>query len=142
MSIYLDASCLIPLFVPDAHGTSMEHWAAKNREPILVSDFAAAEFAAVISRLVRMNQLAKSAALVVLADFDSWRGTRTVVRFAAAADIAACDRLIRNFSLKLLVPDALHLAIAIADGATLITLDERLASAARTLNHPVVIPGA
>lgn len=48
-----------------------------------------------------------------------------------AADFLLAERIVRDFSTKLAAADALHLASAKNAGATLATLDARLAEAAR-----------
>jgi predicted nucleic acid-binding protein len=79
-------------------------------------------------------------ARTALGTFDEWRRRSTTRRLTSAGDIAACERLVRRFELRLQAPDALHIAIALADGATLVTFDERQAQAMRQLGE-CVVPG-
>jgi predicted nucleic acid-binding protein len=79
-----------------------------------------------------------SEARIALETFDLWRGSAVIRRLASAADIAACERLVRRFEFKLLAPDALHIAMALADGATLVTFDERQAQAMTQLGDCVI----
>ncbi len=108
----------------------------------LISDFGAIEVAAAISRSYRMRQLDELAARRALGKFDDWRIESTIQRATHADDIKTSERLIRNFQLKLSAPDAIHLAIAITGGAPMVTFDQRLAEAARSVEHPVVMPRA
>ena len=57
-----------------------------------------------------------------------------------AADVRLADAYVRRFDLGLRTPDALHLAIARRLDATLVTLDPRLAIAARELGVAVEEP--
>ena len=57
-----------------------------------------------------------------------------------AADVRLADAYVRRFDLGLRTPDALHLAIAHRLDATLLTLDRRLATAARELGVAVEVP--
>ena len=137
--MYLDASAIVPIFLKDAHGPAIERWLLQ-RHHLTLSDFAAAEFAGVVARFRRMNALREGDAVAVLSRFDTWRSQMATFRLTSSGDIANCDRLIRDFALKLSVPDALHLAVAMAEGIPLVTFDQRLAFAARAVRHPVVLP--
>jgi predicted nucleic acid-binding protein len=137
---YLDTSAIAPMFVPDGHSDAMREWLARKAPPLVISDFGAAEFAAAVGRLLRMGELRAADTNAVLSKFDHWRADQVLVRLTTANDIAACDRLVRDFRLKLGVPDALHLAIAITIDAPLVTFDHRLASAARLVDHPATVP--
>ena len=137
---YLDTSAIAPMFVPDGHSDAMRGWLARKAQPLIISDFGAAEFAAAVGRLLRMGELRATDTNAVLSKFDRWRTDQVLVRLTTANDIAACGRLVRDFRLKLGAADALHLAIAITIDAPLVTFDLRLASAARLVDHPVAVP--
>jgi predicted nucleic acid-binding protein len=111
-----------------------------SRPIFLVSDFCRVEFAAVVSRRVRMNRLTTETANLALRRFDDWLSrTVQIVRFASE-QMALAGQFVRDFTSKLSAPDAIHLAIARHIGATLATLDDRLAEAARRHAVPVMIP--
>jgi hypothetical protein len=75
-----------------------------------------------------------------LSDFDVWRAAMTRQAEMHAADVRLAGAFVRKFDLALRVPDALHLAIAQRLDATLVTLDRRLATAARELGVAVEEP--
>ena len=77
-----------------------------------------------------------------LADFAAWRAAASSAADMHAADARLAYAYVRRFDLRLRAPDALHLAIARRVDATLITLDRRLASAARELGIAVEMPEA
>lgn len=104
---YLDASAVAPMFLIDAHSSKMTDWLAPGRNRIISSDFAAAEFAAIVSRRIRTAEITLDQADIVLGDFDDWRIYSTTRRLASAGDIAACERPVRRFDLKPQAPDAL-----------------------------------
>jgi len=135
----LDASALLPLFVPDIHTKKLNAWLASDPRSLIVSDFAIAEASASISRRIRMGLLDTDLANEALAKLDGWVSRTTTRRLTSPGDIAACERLVRRFELKLQAPDALHIAIALGDGATLVTFDERQAQAMAGLG-PCVVP--
>jgi predicted nucleic acid-binding protein len=135
---YLDASFLVCLFVRQRKTGLAVAWLTDHAPSMIVSDFAGAEYASAISRLYRNRELDREAAASALDDFDDWLARATTRRFTSPADIAACERLVRRFELKLQAPDALHIAIALADEATLVTFDERQAEAMKQLGDCVV----
>jgi len=138
---YIDTSAVVPLFLIEAHTPAMQAWVTGEGPRVILGDFTAAEFAAAVSRSLRMGHLTTSEAEAVLADFDLWR-SHLEQRYTGRDDIASCERLVRDLQLKLNAPDALHLAIAMADDLPIVTFDERLAAAARSLKHRVVVPGS
>jgi predicted nucleic acid-binding protein len=109
-------------------------------QELLVSEFAAAEVAAGLSRLARTNLLSAADALARLADFDAWRAAATSPVDVHPADARLAHAYVRRFDLMLRAPDALHLAIATRLDAALATLDRRLERAARQLGLAVEMP--
>jgi predicted nucleic acid-binding protein len=116
-----------------------EYLGAIDRE-LLISDFAAAEVASALSRLVRMTLLTGADASARLADFDAWRASMSSPADIQASDARLAYVYVRRFDLGLRAPDALHLAITRRLGASLITLDRRLATAAPELGIAVEGP--
>jgi hypothetical protein len=70
----------------------------------------------------------------------AWRAVMSLPVDITASDARPADIYARRFDLGLRAPDALHLAIARRLDATLVTLDRRLATAARELGVPVEDP--
>ena len=105
-----------------------------------LADFAAAEVASTLSRLVRMALLTRADATARLADFDAWRAAMSSPVDIGASDARLAYIYVRRFDLGLRAPDALHLAIARRLDATLVTLDRRLAAAGRELGVAVEVP--
>ena len=142
MSDYLDASVLLPILIDEPASAAVDRFMTTRGQELLVSDFAAAEVAAALSRLVRTGLLEKADAAERLADFDVWRAAMGTPADIHAADARLANAYVRRFELMLRAPDALHAAIARRLGATLITLDQRLATAAHALGIPVEQPAA
>lgn len=138
MKLYLDASVLVPLLAADAFTARAYSLLASSSPVLLVSDFAAAEFASALARRVRTAELAADKAQEAFADFDGWtaRAARRVE--TTAADVRAAEAFVRRLDLALRAPDALNIAIAQRQGAALATFDERMAAAARALAVEVV----
>jgi uncharacterized protein len=130
LSVYLDASILVSLFTVDTL-TARADAALRERSPLLmVSDFAAAEFASAMARRVRMQVITADEARAV---FDAWIARTTTLISMTSADVTAAAGFLRRLDLALRTQDALHIAIAQRVGAALFTFDQQMASAARAL---------
>lgn len=140
MSAYLDASVLLPTIIEEPASAAVDRFCVEWPDTLVVSDFAAAEVASGLSRLVRTRQLEPEDARARLTDFDAWRTGATVGFDLVASDARLADIYVRRFDLMLRAPDALHTAICRRLGLTLVTLDRRLATAARELGLEVRIP--
>jgi predicted nucleic acid-binding protein len=131
VTVYLDTSAVVAVVVDEARSAEVRAWMARSLEPMILSELAVLEFAAVVSRAVRTNRFDRSQAETALASFAMLRaGCETLVH--DRSDFASAEQLVLDFSTKLAAPDALHLASAINVGARLLTLDERLAEMARS----------
>ena len=133
MSAYLDASAILPILIEEPGSPLVDRFIAETDEALVVSEFAAAEVASALSRLVRTGLLDAADATARLADFDAWRASATVDLDLQASDIRLAHIFVRRFDLMLRAPDALHAAICRRGDLTLVTLDRRLATAAAEL---------
>lgn len=123
---------LIPTLLREAATEAIRAYLA-SREERLIRDFSAAEVASVLSRLVRMRLRTAAESAARLVDFAAWRAVISTAVDIHAADAGLAYSYTKRFDLRLRAPDALHLAIAHRHGATLVTLDRRLAQAAAAL---------
>jgi predicted nucleic acid-binding protein len=140
VSHYLDTSVVVALLLQDMHSSRADAWLIRTKPTLLVSDFCSVEFAAVVSRRVRMNALTAENASLALRRFDDWLSRPVQIIRCAPEQMAAAGQIVRDFTTKLSAPDAIHLAITRHLGATLATFDDRLAEAARRHSVPVTIP--
>ena len=140
MNLYLDASVLIPAVIEEPSSTAVRELFRSRPDDLSVGDFAAAEVASALSRLVRMGRLVAAEAAGRLADFDVWRAGETDTAEMDAHDCRLANTYVRRFDLKLRAPDALHAAICRRLELQLATLDRRLAAAARALGINVLVP--
>ncbi|MGH7048476.1 MAG: type II toxin-antitoxin system VapC family toxin [Stellaceae bacterium] len=142
MTCYLDPSVVLPTLVKEPTSPSVDAFMSTVEQELLVSDFAAAEVASALSRLVRTGRLNASEGAACLADFDVWRATMTTIAEVHAADIRLACVYVRRFDLALRTPDAVHLAITHRLGVALVTLDRRMAAAARELGVAIETPSS
>jgi predicted nucleic acid-binding protein len=137
---YLDTSVVVALLLADVHSSRAEAWLIRTKPAVVVSDFCAVEFAAVISRRVRMSGLSPAHASLALERLDEWLARAVQLVRGTPEQMVFAGQIVRDFATKLSAPDAIHLAIARHLGATLVTFDDRLAQAGRRHLVPVTIP--
>jgi predicted nucleic acid-binding protein len=131
VSVYLDASVLVAVFIEDAFTSRARSFLGTQLPAVVVSDFAAAEFASAVSRLVRTDELTPDQGHAVLADFKMWRASGSDAVLVASADIAAATGFLSRLDLTLRTADAINIAIAQRLGAVLATFDMKMAASAR-----------
>jgi len=141
VSLYLDASAIIPNLVEEASSGALNDFLFQAGEPLVVSDLAAVEINSAIGRLVRMDHVARVAASSLLEEFDAWRAAGTVAVTLQPADFQLATLFLRRFELGLRAPDALHVAICRRERHRLVTLDRRMMLAATKLGIDVDLPG-
>jgi hypothetical protein len=133
VSLYLDASAILPTLVNEPNSATVTAFLSAADEDLVASEFAAAEVASGLSRLTRVRDLSREKAIELLAEFDAWRAAFTTDLDLETADFRLASALVRRFELALRAPDALHLAACRRGDHTLLTLDRRLAGAAEAL---------
>jgi uncharacterized protein len=136
VSRYLDTNVVVGLLTNDPLTARVITVLRRDPEPLIVSDFTAAEFSAVVGRKARVRSITRQHALDALAAFDQWSGRVSRVDLEAG-DVSRADGFLRRLDLPLQAPDAFHIAIAQRVGATLVTFDQRMASAAWVLGLTV-----
>jgi len=130
LSVYLDASVILPTLIEEAASAAVDRFMDDLDDDLIVSEFAAAEVASALSRLVRTGLLDREDASRRLADFDAWRAAAARDLDLQASDVRLAHVFVRRFDLMLRAPDALHAAACRREDHLLVTLDKRLAAAA------------
>jgi predicted nucleic acid-binding protein len=138
LSIYLDASVLVPLIVPDAHSARADAFMDSGPPDLVLSDFAAAEFASAVARLVRMSELRPDEARTAFTTFDSWSAMATRRLTSDSDDTRLAESLLRGLDVPLSTPDVLNLAIVQRLGCDLATFDAKMALVAKRLGLAVI----
>jgi len=128
--IYLDASALVKLLVPEPESDTLNQ-ALMSAEDVILSDLALTEMASALGRRTREG---------VLTPAESRRLYREAERLASVCRRAELTPPVHRLAERLLLtsreiplraPDALHLAMALdARAATLVTFDPRMRAAA------------
>jgi predicted nucleic acid-binding protein len=133
LKVYLDTCIVVSLFAGDSFSMRAETFTSQTSLKFLVSDFACAEFASVISRAVRTRELTKAEAKAIFRRFDVWKENRAQHIETETADVAAAEAFLRQLNVTLFAPDALHIAMAKRAGAVLATFDTKMAASAKNL---------
>lgn len=141
MNWYLDTSVIVPLHISEPTSGTVSAVLTAAQSAFIVSTLAAGEFASSVSRRVRTKEATSDSAMMWLGAFDEWVNDATVSLRIDNADITRAAALVRRFELKLLMPDAIHIALCVRHQLVMVTLDKILAEAARTLGIEVVWPG-
>jgi predicted nucleic acid-binding protein len=134
--VYLDASVLVALLTNDPLTRRADAFMRANTPTLIVSDFAAAEFASAMARRVRTGGITPDEARLAFSTFDAWAARATRREQTKAADVSAAEAFLRRLDLNLRTPDALNIAIAQRIGAVLVSFDEKMAASARALGTP------
>lgn len=117
----------------DASTGRAETFMKNGGSALIVSDFASAEFASVVARMVRTKELKKNEARALFAKFDNWKLTSTQQICLEPRDVAQAEAFLRRLDLTLRAPDGLHIAMAMRVCAALTTFDNKMAASAQNL---------
>jgi predicted nucleic acid-binding protein len=137
VNVYLDPSVIVPLFIDDSFNNRADAALRGGDHVAIVSDFAKAEFASAIARSVRIGETARDLASAVFSRFDVWIEQSAEYIEICSADLASASTHLRRLDLNLRAPDAIHVAVAMRIGATLLTFDDKMTAAAKMLGVPV-----
>jgi uncharacterized protein len=140
LKLYFDACVLVPLFIEEDASSRVNALLDQVGKRIYLSDLGISEVSAGISRRVRERKANDAIARAILAALDEWIPDATIRIPIESEDVKNAIELVRQFELKLLTPDAIHLALCQRMGLTLVTLDKRLSEAAVVLGVGVVLP--
>jgi len=138
VKLHLDASVLVALIADDPFTARAEAFLGSGTHTLVVSDFAAAEVASAIARRVRMRDMAEADARNAFALFDAFVLRAAEHAATEPSDMRGAEMTLRRLDLPLRTPDALNIAIAQRIDAVLMTLDVKMAEAARALGLDVV----
>jgi len=139
VTVYLDASVLVALFANDSLTARADAYLRAHPSELVVSDFAAAEFASAFARRVREKLLTVNEARTAFSTFDVWTSREAAREQITSADIASAAAFIRRLDMPLRTPDAIHIAAAQRIDAELLTFDKQMVAGARALGVAVIV---
>ncbi|EJT06396.1 type II toxin-antitoxin system VapC family toxin [Rhizobium sp. CCGE 510] len=128
--LYIDTSVLVAAWTVETRTADVQQWLAKHASrEMAVSGWTIAEFSSAIALKTRNGQIDQADRGKALAMFNELCPTTFEFLPISRAHFVDAARMTDQFEIGLRAGDALHLAIAVGSGATLITLDKGLAKA-------------
>ncbi|MHB1111538.1 MAG: type II toxin-antitoxin system VapC family toxin [Devosia sp.] len=131
---YLDASVLVAAYTVEAHSERALAWlGSSTRGALAISEWTITEFASAMSIKIRTGQIGIEGRNTALADFTVMAEDSLLILTIDGEHFRAATQLVKQHTTGLRAGDALHLAVANANGATVCTLDKRMAEAGTIL---------
>ncbi len=131
MAAYFDTSVLIPLFFNEP-GTGAARIEMSREVSAWISHWTLAEFSSAVAFKLRTGQVAEATATTARHFFAQLLATRLTVVDVLREDFSAAAGLCEATATPgLRTPDALHLAIAMRLGLSMVTFDQALVSACK-----------
>ena len=137
--MYLDTSVLVPYYSPEPLSLAAQRTVREDARPT-VSDLVEVELFSALARKVRTREMPSPDAARIGQQFLDHLQAGLYTRLAVQRrHYETAREWLARFTLPLRAADALHLALADAEGLRLATADQDLSRSARSLGLPVLL---
>jgi uncharacterized protein len=139
--IYLDTSVLVSSLTAEPATSRVQAWLrTKASERLCISPWVITEINSALAMKLRLGIVTAAERTRIIHEFEYLKRQKLDLLEVQNVHFFTAASYVSHHQLKLRAADALHLAIASDNGASLCTLDQVLFDAGKTLGLPAVMP--